>query len=210
MTAASSGSRCLPSWETAQGALSRARCFALPRLAGRRVCRASSSRYETSTRPLLCCFSRARMEATRALTTSAGGCLHEHDCGPLEHPAPRCSRARRLPCSGRKSPSDRCSRRRSRGQGPSKPMLGIPGRDCSRPRFRPNPDRSGHLSSQDAVPCRSGATRWGSGAANAGRACKARSAEGRCGGGHPRRCPALTGPRCLLSQGRSRTNGHCR
>lgn len=45
-------------------------------------------------------------EAARALTISAGGCLHEHDCGPLEHPVPRNPRAGRLPCSGRKSPSD--------------------------------------------------------------------------------------------------------
>jgi hypothetical protein len=44
-------------------------------------------------------------------------------------------------------------------------------------------------------------------AASVERACKARPPEGRCGGGHPRRCPALTNPRCLLSQGRSRTNG---
>lgn len=98
-------------------------------------------------------------EAARALTISAGGCLHEHDCGPLEHPGPRNPRAGRLP-SGRKSPSDRGSRRRCSRSGVEKPMLDVRGRDCSRPRLRPDPDRSGHLSSRDAIPRRSGATRW--------------------------------------------------
>jgi hypothetical protein len=46
-----------------------------------------------------------------------------------------------------------------RGQGSGKPMPDIPGRDCSRRRLRPNPDRSRHLVSQDAIPRRSGATR---------------------------------------------------
>jgi hypothetical protein len=68
--------------------------------------------------------------------------------------------AGRLPCSGRKLPSDRGSRRRCSRSGVEKPMLDIRGRDCSRPRLRPNPDRSGHLSSRDAIPRRSGATRW--------------------------------------------------
>jgi hypothetical protein len=44
-------------------------------------------------------------------------------------------------------------------RGRAKPMPDIPGRDCSRRRLGPNPVRSGHLVSQDAVPHRSGATR---------------------------------------------------
>jgi hypothetical protein len=156
--AASPGSRCLPSRETARSALARARRFALLRLAGRRICRASSSMCKTSTRPLLGRF-RGREEATRAPAISAGGCLHEHDCGPLEHPDPRISRAGRLPCSVRKLPSVRDSHRRCSRSGAEQPMLGILGHDCACPRLRPNPDRSEHLVSQDVIPGRSGATR---------------------------------------------------
>ena len=47
----------------------------------------------------------------------------------------------------------------AQGQGSGQPMPDIPGRDCSRRRLGPNPDRSGHLVSRDAVPRRSGATR---------------------------------------------------
>jgi hypothetical protein len=47
----------------------------------------------------------------------------------------------------------------TQGQGSGQPMPDIPGRDCSRRRLRPNPDRSGHLVSQDVSPRRSGATR---------------------------------------------------
>jgi hypothetical protein len=61
MAAASHGSRCLPSRETARSALARARRFALLRLAGRCICRASSSMCKTSTRPLVVRF-RGRAE----------------------------------------------------------------------------------------------------------------------------------------------------
>jgi hypothetical protein len=93
------------------------------------------------------------------------------------------------------------------GQGPGHPMPGIPGRDCSRRRLRPNPDRPGHLLSRDVAPRRSGATRRGSSAAGAGRPCKERPAAGRRGTGHPRRGPVLTSPRCLPSPGRSQASG---
>jgi hypothetical protein len=99
-------------------------------------------------------------EAARALTISAGGCLHEHDCGPLEHPGTAESAGGTTAMSGRKLPSDRGSRRRCSRSGVEKPMLDIRVHDCSCPRLRPNPDRSGHLSSRDAIPRRSGATRW--------------------------------------------------
>lgn len=46
----------------------------------------------------------------------------------------------------------------ARGQGPSKPLLGARGRDCSRARLCPDPDRSGHLVSRGAISHRSGAT----------------------------------------------------
>lgn len=49
--------------------------------------------------------------------------------------------------------------RGAQGQGSGLPMPDIPGRDCSRRRLRPNPDRSGHLLSRDAALHRSGATR---------------------------------------------------
>jgi hypothetical protein len=64
---------------------------------------------------------RGEGEAARALTISAGGCLHEHDCGPLEHPVPRNPRAGRLPCSGRELPSSRGSRRRCSRSGVEEP-----------------------------------------------------------------------------------------
>jgi hypothetical protein len=60
------GSRCLPSCESAPGALAGACRFALPRLAGRRICRASSSLYKTATRPLLDRFRGRERGRTRS------------------------------------------------------------------------------------------------------------------------------------------------
>lgn len=147
-------------------------------------------------------------EAARALTISAGGCLHEHDCGPLEHPVPRNPRAGRLPCSGRKSPSDS-------GQPPE--VLEVRGRETdarhSRSRLlvtgtspQPRSLRAPFVARRRPP---AGLERRGgeTDAAGGERACKARSPTGRWSEGYPRRCPALTGPRCLLSQGRSRANG---
>jgi hypothetical protein len=117
-------------------------------------------------------------EATCAPAISAGGCLHEHDCGPLEHPDPRSSRAGRLPCSGRKLPSVRDSHRRCSRSGAELPTLDLLGHDCACPRLRPNPDRSEHLVLQ--APSPAGLERRGRGndAADAERACKARPPEG--------------------------------
>lgn len=117
-------------------------------------------------------------EATRAPAISAGGCLHEHDCGPLEHPDPRRSRAGRLPCSGRKLPSVRDSHRRCSRSGAELPMLDLPGHDCACPRLRPDPDRSEHLVSQAPSPAGLERRGRGNGAADAERACKARPPEG--------------------------------
>jgi hypothetical protein len=66
MAAASHGSRCLPSRETARSALARARRFALLRLAGRCICRASSSMCKTSTRPLVVRFRGRAQGHTRS------------------------------------------------------------------------------------------------------------------------------------------------
>jgi hypothetical protein len=206
MTAAFRVSRCLLSWETARGALSRARRLALPRLAGRRTCRVLSSMCKTPTRPLPGRF-RGRDEATRALTISAGGCLHEHDCGPLEHPDPR--NPRRDDCH---APAGSClligaAAEALRGQGSSNRCSTFPVAIARARDLAPTPIAPGTWCRETPSPA--GLERRGgrSDAASVERACKARPPEGRCGGGHPRRCPALTNPRCLLSQGRSRTNG---
>lgn len=60
------GSRCLPSWETAPCTLAGASRFALPRLAGRRNCRAPSSLCKTATRPLSRPLSRGGRGRTRS------------------------------------------------------------------------------------------------------------------------------------------------
>lgn len=151
---------------------------------------------------------RGEGEAARALTISAGGCLHEHDCGPLEHPVPRNPRAGRLPCSGRKSPSNP-------GQPPE--VLEVRGRvtefstflvAIARDRdFAPTPIAPGTFRRETLSPA--GLERRGgeSSAACGEHTCKACPPAGRWSEGDPRRCPPLTGPRCLLSQGGSRTNG---
>lgn len=182
-----------------------ARCC---RLAGRRSCRASSPVFEPPARPLLAPLFAGRIEAARAPTTSADGRLHEHDHGPPEHLDPRNPRSGRLPGLDRKSPSVRGSRRSLSGSGAGLTDARHSRRDCSRRRLRPNPDRPGHLSSQDATPRRSGATRRRTGAASDERSSKERPPSGRHGAGHPRRGPASTDPRCLPSRGRSRANWH--
>jgi len=152
--------RSLPSYETAVGALARARCGALGRLAGRRSCRAFSPVCETPARPCPRSALAVRAEAARAPTTSAGGHLHEHDSGPPEHLDPRrtavgttaWARAK-VAFRSRQPPEVLVVRGRAR------PMLDIPGCDCSRLDFAPTPILSGHLVSRDVVPHRSGATR---------------------------------------------------
>jgi hypothetical protein len=133
---------------------------ALGRLAGRRRCRTFSPLYETPARPRARSAFAGRFEAAYALTTSAGGHLHEHDHGSPEHLDPRrtavgttaWARAK-VAFRSRQPPEVQEVR------GRAKPMLDIPDRDCSRRDFAPTPIRSGHLVSQDAVPHRSGATR---------------------------------------------------
>jgi hypothetical protein len=153
------GSRCLPSCESAPGALAGACRFALPRLAGRRICRASSSLYKTATRPLLDRFRGRERGRTRSHDLCRWMSPRARLWDRSSIPGRGIRGAGRLP-SGRKLPSDRGSRRRCSRSGVEQPMLDIHGRDCSRPRLRPNPDRSGHLSSRDTIPRRSGATRW--------------------------------------------------
>jgi hypothetical protein len=60
----------------------------------------------------------------------------------------------------RKSPFDRATADRSRGQGSRTPSLDTPHRDCSRRRLRPNPDCFGHLLSRGPPSTLSGVT-WG-------------------------------------------------
>lgn len=125
----------------------------------------------TATRPLFVRSSRAPSRPRALCATSASGCLREHDHGPLEHPDPRGARSRRLPGLARKSPSERSSRRSFSRSGVGLPMPDVPGRDCSRPRLRPNPDRSEHLVSQAPSPAGLERRGRGNGAADAERAC---------------------------------------
>jgi len=91
------------------------------------------------------------------LTTSADRCFNEHDSGPLEHPGPAESVAGTAAVS-----IDRCLSiedrppkvRRVRGR--ESPSLGVPSRDCSRKRLRPNPDRFRHLVSRVLLAALSG------------------------------------------------------
>jgi len=63
-----------------------ARCCPFP-LAGGQGCHTCSSRFEPRLDPCSLALASA-FKAACALATSASGCFHEHDHGPLEHPGP--------------------------------------------------------------------------------------------------------------------------
>jgi hypothetical protein len=207
MPAAFPRSRCLPSYGTGPGALARARRSALSRLAGRHSCRAFSPVCKTPARPLIALLSQdesrpraplrlLQVDASTSTTTdhpniSIRGIRGRDDCHARAEVAFR----------SRQPPGF------FKVRGRAKPLPDTPGRDCSRRGLRPNPDRPGHLVSHHALLRRSGATRQEEDAAYAGRPSKGRPAAGRRGAGSPRRDPALTSPRCLLSRRRSQANG---
>lgn len=201
------GSRCLPSGETAPGALAGASRLALLRLAGRRDCRAPSSLCKTATRPLLDRFrggerGRARshdfcrwMPPRARLWTARASRAAEPAGGTTAMLRPEVAfRSGQPPevleVRGR---VNRCSTfavaiARDRDFAPTSIA---PGTFRRRRLFPPVwSDAVGRV----ALPAVSALAR------------RARPV-GRWSEGDPRRFPALTGPRCLLSQGRSRANG---
>jgi hypothetical protein len=200
------GSRCLPSCESAPGALAGACRFALPRLAGRRICRASSSLYKTATRPLLDRFRGRERGRTRS-----------HDLCRWMSPRARLWDRSSIPDRGIRGrddchPAGSClligaAAGGARGQGSSNRCSTFTAAIARARDFAPTPIAPGTFRRETPSPA--GLERRGgrSGAASDERACKARPPTGRWSEGYPRRCPALTGPRCLLSRGRSLTNG---
>jgi hypothetical protein len=92
------------------------------------------------------------LQAACASLASADKCLHEHDCGPLEHPGRRiCGRG---DCHVRSSCLDRGqspSRPEVRGRG--QPVLDAPRDDCSARRLCPNLDPLGRLLSRSSLSC---------------------------------------------------------
>jgi hypothetical protein len=171
---------------------------------------ASAAPLHRCTRQRLDLFSTAfagEDEAARALTISAGGCLHEHDCGTA-----RASRTAESAGRDDCHPAGSClligaAAGGARGQGSSNRCSTFTAAIARARDFAPTPIAPGTFRRETPSPA--GLERRGgrSGAASDERACKARPPTGRWSEGYPRRCPALTGPRCLLSRGRSRTNG---
>lgn len=175
-----------------------ARCCPSP-LAGGRGCRTCSSRFEPRLDPCSLALAGA-FKAACTLATSASGCFHEHDHGPLEHPKPLegdwgcCIDPLKVAFPSR------ATAEASPGQGPRTPYLGSPQRDCSRWRLRPDPHGFGHLMSREPRIPLSGATRETSGTAGAAHVCTTHAATGSCGASTPRRGRSLTNPRGLPSR----------
>lgn len=134
---------------------------------------------KTTTRPLFAALFARAFKATCAPTTSASGCFHEHDHGPLETPHTTGKWLGRLPPAGESYLSTGTTAEASQGQGPRTPYLGTPQRDCSRWRLRPDLDDFGHLLSRGPLFSLSGATGETGGTASATRACKRTRRQGR-------------------------------
>jgi len=168
--------KCLPSSETARPPFRASEWSAI--LAGRRGSGAARVHRgsETSTRPLVhrC---RGGFEAACARSTSASGRLHEHDCGPAEHPDHRI-RGRDDCLVGRKSPFGRQPPELLGVRGREHRVSTLPTRIAPGRDFAPTPTAPGHLLSRATRSSRSGETRGESVAAAAKRACTARSAKG--------------------------------
>lgn len=134
---------------------------------------------KTSTRPLFATLFARAFKAACALTTSASGCFHEHDHGPLETPQTTGKWLGRLSPVSESCLSTGTTAEASQGQGPRTPCLGTPHRDCSRWRLRPDLVGFGHLLSREPLLSLSGATRETGGTASAGHACKRAPRQGR-------------------------------
>jgi hypothetical protein len=200
-------SRCLPSYGTGPGVLSRARRSALSRLAGRHSCRAFSPVCETPARPLTALLSQVdsrpraplrllQVDVSTSTTTdhpniSIRGIRGRDDC----HVRPE------VAFRPRQSPGFFRVRGRA-NRGPTFPVAIARAVD-----FAPTPSAPGTSCRKHAFLRRSGATRQEEDAASDGRPSKERPPVGRHGAGPPRRDPALASPRCLLSRRRSQANG---
>jgi hypothetical protein len=92
--------------------------------------------------------SRGHFRAACASTTSADRCFNEHCLGPPEHPDQRNPWSGRLPVRSIVTFRSRQPPKVRRVRGRGSPRLGVPSRDCSRERLRPNPDRFRHLVSR--------------------------------------------------------------
>jgi len=111
---------------------------------------------------------RGGLEAACARTTSASGRLHEHGCGPAEHPGHRI-RGRDDCLVGRRSPFSRQPPKFLGVRGREHRVSTLPTRIAPGRDFAPTPTASGRLLSRAALSPRSGVT-WGKGGAATGNA----------------------------------------